>query len=95
MDLLALLETKTATAPPSSTIRQTDGEPQADRPAAPRVRPLDDDPDESRIGLLRWEGTVFEHFCCVCGRWGAFGYDVNLLKEELGRWYCGEHRPEA
>ena len=48
-----------------------DGEPQADRPAAPRVRPRDDDPAPDRIGLLRWEGAIFEHYCFVCGRWGG------------------------
>lgn len=76
-----------------STDSKPDGEPKANRPVAPRVRQLATKPDRSRIGLLRWEGGIFEHYCCVCGRWGAFGYDVDLLKGQLGRWYCGEHRP--
>ena len=34
----------------------------------------------------------FLHFC-HCGAWGAFGYDVKLLHDKLGTWYCREHRP--
>jgi hypothetical protein len=37
--------------------------------------------------------TAFMHYC-HCGRWGAFGYGVDLLKGEVGRWYCTEHRRE-
>ena len=33
------------------------------------------------------------HFC-PCGQWGYFGYDVALLRGQLGTWYCAEHRPE-
>jgi hypothetical protein len=36
---------------------------------------------------------AFMHYC-HCGRWGAFGYDVDLLRGKLGRWYCTEHRRE-
>jgi hypothetical protein len=36
---------------------------------------------------------AFMHYC-HCGRWGAFGYDVDLLRGRLGRWYCAEHRRE-
>ena len=35
----------------------------------------------------------FVHFC-PCGQWGYFGYDVALLRGQLGTWYCAEHRPE-
>jgi len=34
-----------------------------------------------------------EHYC-HCGRWGPFGYGVNLQQGRLGRWYCTEHRLE-
>jgi hypothetical protein len=37
--------------------------------------------------------TAFMHYC-HCGRWGAFGYGVDLLNGKLGRWYCAEHRRE-
>lgn len=41
----------------------------------------------------------FVHYC-HCGKWGAFGYDVSIsLKKggvgsRLGKWFCGNHRPE-
>ena len=31
----------------------------------------------------------------ACGAWGAFGYCVNLRADQLGRWYCGAHRPQG
>lgn len=34
----------------------------------------------------------FLHYC-HCGKWGAFGHDVNTLAGELGVWYCAEHNP--
>ena len=27
--------------------------------------------------------------------WGAYGFDVDLLKGRAGRWYCLAHRPQA
>jgi hypothetical protein len=35
----------------------------------------------------------FEHYCEVCGEWGAFGYGVALRHGRIGRWYCFKHRP--
>jgi len=35
--------------------------------------------------------TPFVHYC-HCGRWGAFGYGVDLLHGKEGTWYCAEHR---
>jgi hypothetical protein len=32
---------------------------------------------------------------CHCGAWGAFGYGVRLRHDELGTWYCREHRPRT
>jgi hypothetical protein len=59
-----------------------DGEPTLEQPCAARrgrVQELDD---------------AFLHFCYRCGRLAAFGYDVCLRAGRLGRWYCGEHRPD-
>lgn len=36
---------------------------------------------------------AFVHYC-HCGRWGQYGYGVDLLKGKIGRWYCREHRLE-
>jgi len=36
----------------------------------------------------------FLHYC-HCGKWGSFGYRVNLRKDQLGQWYCLDHRPVA
>ena len=35
----------------------------------------------------------FEHYCVVCGEWGAFGVDVRLSASKPGTWYCFEHWP--
>ena len=32
----------------------------------------------------------FIHPCCVCGDDAGLGFGVNLLKGQLGTWYCGE-----
>jgi hypothetical protein len=34
----------------------------------------------------------FVHYC-HCGKWAAYGYGVRLLADQLGTWYCAEHRP--
>ena len=52
-------------------------------------------PCACRRGRVQVLDGVFLHFCCRCGRFAAFGYGVRLRAGELGRWYCGEHRPEA
>lgn len=41
------------------------------------------------------DNGAFLHFCCRCGRFGAFGYGVRLGTGQLGHWYCGEHRPKS
>jgi hypothetical protein len=41
-----------------------------------------DQPCLGRRGVIRYEGR-FEHFCAVCGAWGAFGYEVTAA--ESGR----------
>jgi hypothetical protein len=58
------------------------GEPNFDQPCAERRGRIEELP-----------GRVFLHFCIECGRWGAFGYGVNLRAGRLGEWYCATHRP--
>jgi hypothetical protein len=50
-----------------------------------------DTPSADRRGLTRREGGHFEHYCVVCGAWGAFGYGVTAANP--GQWYCRAHRP--
>lgn len=48
-----------------------------------------------RRGRVQEMDRIFLHFCEVCGRFGAFGYGVHLKAGQIGRWYCGEHRPRS
>jgi hypothetical protein len=50
-----------------------------------------EEPDSARRGVIRHPMGRFEHFCAVCGAWGAFGYGVTT--KEPGVWYCLRHRP--
>lgn len=50
-------------------------------------------PCAARRGRVQELEGAFLHFCEECGRFGAFGYGVRLRAEQLGRWYCGKHRP--
>jgi hypothetical protein len=59
------------------------GEPNFDQPYAERRGRIEELP-----------GRVFLHFCIECGRWGAFGYGVNLRASRPGTWYCATHRPQ-
>jgi hypothetical protein len=85
-ELLALLYQKNAAlAVPPSVARLVpiaDEEPGLDEPCAAR-----------RSRLQELDNGALLHFCCQCGRFGAFGYGVCLRVGQLGRWYCGEHRP--
>jgi hypothetical protein len=56
--------------------------------------PALEQPCAARRGQVRKLNGAFVHFCCRCGRFGAFGYGVRLRAGQLGRWYCGEHRPD-
>jgi len=38
------------------------------------------------------ENDLFSHYC-HCGKWGSFGFGVQLRKDKLGKWYCAEHAP--
>jgi hypothetical protein len=49
-----------------------------------------DQPFPARRGMIRYSEGRFEHFCAVCGAWGAFGFEVTA--KEPGRWYCFGHR---
>jgi hypothetical protein len=49
----------------------------------------------ARRGRVADQNGVFVHFCVECGRWGAYGYGVNLRAGRLGRWYCAAHRPQG
>jgi hypothetical protein len=51
-------------------------------------------PCASRRGQVLEVDGVFLHFCCRCGRFGAFGYGAHLKAGRLGSWYCREHRPD-
>lgn len=62
-------------------ISTSHGEPGLEQPCAAR---------RGRVQVL---DGLFLHFCCQCGRFGAFGHGVRLREGRFGRWYCGEHRP--
>ena len=70
-----------ALTPGFTVVPLTDAEPALDQPCT------------VRRGRVQELDRVFLHFCCQCGRFGAFGYGVRLRAGQLGRWYCGEHRP--
>jgi hypothetical protein len=64
-------------------LMDANGEPGLEQPCAARrcrVQELD---------------RTFLHFCVHCGRFAAFGYGLHLSAGRLGRWYCGEHRPQG
>jgi hypothetical protein len=50
-----------------------------------------DMPCFERRGLIERRSGVFLHFCVECGRWGTYGYGCS--RDNPGRWYCREHRP--
>jgi hypothetical protein len=52
-----------------------------------------DKPCIARRGLIRRPEGRFEHFCTVCGAWGAFGFGVT--SHAPGRWFCSRHRPQS
>jgi hypothetical protein len=59
----------------------------------PAGEPGLEQPCAARRGRVQELEGAFLHFCCRCGRFAAFGYGVRLRARQLGRWYCGEHRP--
>ena len=59
----------------------------------PAAEPPYDQPCPARRGVIRHPRGRFEHFCAVCGGWGAFGFGVT--GDAPGRWYCFRHRPQS
>jgi hypothetical protein len=60
-EVMAALASATATTPP----QLFEGE------------PFYHEPCPTRRGLIRRSEGRFEHFCAVCGSWGAFGFDCH------------------
>jgi hypothetical protein len=54
-----------------------------------------EEPCAARRGRVQEINGALMHFCVECGRFGAFGYGVNLRAGRLGRGYCREHWPDA
>jgi hypothetical protein len=81
-ELLALLYQETASTPSfARVLPMADGERGVEHPCA------------ARRGRARVVDGAFLHFCVECGRFASFGYGVRLRAGQLGRCYCGEHRP--
>jgi hypothetical protein len=78
---LRVAATNSVGASSTHVVQMPDGEPGLDHPCA------------ARRGQLQELNGAFLHFCCQCGRFGAFGYGVRLRAGRFGSWYCGEHRP--
>jgi hypothetical protein len=83
-------ELRVRTPPPDPIVLQfarvmprTSGEPSLEQPCV------------ARRGRIQELNGAFLHFCVECGRFGAFGCGVHLSTGRLGRWYCGEHRPQT
>jgi len=51
---------------------------------------IDDPPAPTKAA--DYQPMVF--LCVVCGAYACFGYDVALMKGQIGTWYCSAHRPE-
>jgi hypothetical protein len=88
---------------PSETPLPADPSPEVGREAAtatvlaPRfgqdpagAEPAYDQPYPARRGAIRRPRGRFEHFCVICGAWGAVGFGVTAATP--GRWYCLRHR---
>lgn len=82
-------ESPTAASAPKPRLK-----PPPPKPPPLTLAPLVMDPDPSRVGRLTWDGRIFEHYCAVCGAWGTLGFGVNLLKGEVGTWFCRAHKPD-
>jgi hypothetical protein len=85
-ELLVLLQKKASTLaaePGFARVIAANGEPGLEQPCS------------ARRGRVQELDRTFLHFCVHCGRFAAFGYGVHLRTGQLGRWYCGEHRPEG
>lgn len=61
----------------------------------------EDHPPAGYVFMQGMGGSKFVHNCW-CGKWGAFGVNVQLRKATreknaslAGKWYCAEHQPGA
>jgi hypothetical protein len=75
---------------------QPEPEPEPQPQPEPEQRFLDVDglTAEQRRGRVGYDKERrFLHYCDICGEWGAFGYGVFLSRGQLGKWFCGAHRP--
>jgi hypothetical protein len=63
--------------------------------APPSPEPGLEEPCAARRGRMQEINDVLLHFCVECGRFGPFGYGVELRAGRLGRWYCREHWPQT
>jgi len=54
---------------------------------------VDDDQSKSADAVDDASGP-FVH-ACYCGRWGFFGYEVALLNDRTGTWFCAEEWDSA
>ena len=61
-------------------------------PAAHHAKPAITSPDVPQALLEQRDAN---HLCRVCGLWGAFGFDVALLKGKVGRYACFPHRAQV
>jgi hypothetical protein len=90
---------QTSSSPPiSEHFEQTEQGPSARRSAdivpLPPPEPRLSEPCPARRGRVQETSGRIVHFCAECGRLAAFGYGVRLTAGRLGRWYCGQHRPQ-
>jgi exodeoxyribonuclease-5 len=94
VELLRLQQAGTRAAPvvttPGDGVEGIQPEPLDTGCAGPAKAPIDQ-PCAERRGVIRRYGGRFEHYCTMCGAWGAFGYDADTSRP---RWYCNEHRPQ-
>jgi hypothetical protein len=83
--------------PPKNWITHDEGTPPVDWAAVDAlVLKPKNTPDPEPVAAIveaPAPAIAFMHYC-HCGRWGAFGYGVDLLHGKIGRWYCREHRLE-
>lgn len=50
--------------------------------------------EDTRKGFVGYNSKgMFLHYC-HCGKWAGHGVGVHLLKDQLGKWYCDEHKPK-
>jgi hypothetical protein len=49
--------------------------------------------DKLRLPDPKPASQHFEHYC-HCGKWGAWGFGVNVRDGKDGQWFCFEHKPK-